>query len=123
MSARRNWRERVRKPQAGGVMRELGRLYGPGPRRREGLRRDLLPRPEDYYRARLPSLRPGDRGWAAARCPFHADKTASLSVNLEHGGWRCHAGCGSGDIITFTMRLHDVGFREACELLGAWGPR
>lgn len=119
MSGRRaSWR----KPEPS-AMRELGRLFGQGPRRRYGLRRDLLPSAEDYYRARLPDLRaPGATGWASARCPLHEDASASLSVNLEHGGWRCHAGCGSGDLISFERQLHGLTFREACESLRCWGP-
>ena len=78
--------------------------------------RDKLPQPEAYYRAHIESL--GARHaseWAQGRCPFHDDRTASLSVHLgsARGGWRCFAGCGSGDVVTFHMRLTGLGFAEA----------
>ncbi len=39
----------------------------------------------------------------SARCPFHEDKKTSFSVWRGDKGWRfkCHAGCGDGDEITF----------------------
>ncbi|TXH69869.1 MAG: hypothetical protein E6Q88_08975 [Lysobacteraceae bacterium] len=78
--------------------------------------RDRMPEPETYYRARVESL--GARhanGWAQGRCPFHDDGTASLSVHLDspRGGWRCFAGCGSGDLLAFHMRQTGMGFVEA----------
>lgn len=78
--------------------------------------RDHMPVPECYYRARVDRLGPRRRnGWAQGRCPFHDDGTASLSVNLDspRGGWRCFAGCGSGDLLAFHMRLSGLGFAEA----------
>lgn len=78
--------------------------------------RDQLPQPEAYYRAHVERL--GARhasDWAQGRCPFHDDRTASLSVHLGSvsGGWRCFAGCGSGDLLGFHMRLTGLGFAEA----------
>jgi hypothetical protein len=78
--------------------------------------RERLPEPETYYRARVETLGPRHgNGWAQGRCPFHDDGTASLSVHLDHprGGWRCFAGCGSGDLLAFHMRLSGMGFVEA----------
>ena len=82
--------------------------------------RDRLPEPANYYSARLPKLsRPNGAGWAQARCPFHEDRAASLSVNLVHGGWRCFAGCGAGDLLSFHERLTGMSFRDAvAELTG-----
>lgn len=103
------------------VMRELGRLYGPGPRRRFGLRRDLLPPAEDYFSARL-KLRPGSGPWRSAPCCFHEDKTPSLRVNIETGAFRCF-GCGAkgGDVLDFERLLHGLTFTEAARSLRAWG--
>jgi hypothetical protein len=44
----------------------------------------------------------------SARCPFHEDKDASFSVWQGDKGWqfKCHAGCGNGDEITF-LELHE----------------
>lgn len=78
--------------------------------------RERMPDPETYYRAHVEKLglRRGN-GWAQGRCPFHNDGTASLSINLDSqcGGWRCFAGCGSGDLLSFHMRLTGLAFVEA----------
>jgi DNA primase len=52
------------------------------------------------------------------RCPFHADKTASLKIYKESGkGWHCF-GCGKGGtVIDFAMQLFDLDFKAACERL------
>ena len=78
--------------------------------------RDRLPDPAAYYARHLPKLsHPNAEGWAQARCPFHDDKAASLSVHVTNsrGGWRCFAGCGSGDLVSFHMRLHGLPFPKA----------
>jgi hypothetical protein len=78
--------------------------------------RERMPEPETYYRTRVEKFSPRHaNGWAQGRCPFHDDGTASLSVHLDspRGGWRCFAGCGSGDLLSFHMRLTGLGFLEA----------
>ena len=50
--------------------------------------------------ASLPS-----RDQVMLKCPFHEDKTASLSVNLADGVWNCQAACGKGGIIDFEMAV------------------
>lgn len=82
--------------------------------------RDRLPDPAGYYSRHLPKLsKPNAAGWAQARCPFHTDRAASLSVNLRHGGWRCFAGCGQGDMVSFHERLTGLDFLDAArELAG-----
>lgn len=87
--------------------------------------RERMPEPETYYRARVEKL--GARhanGWAQGRCPFHDDGTASLSVHLDsaRGGWRCFAGCGSGDLLAFHMRLTGLGFADAVRDLVGGAP-
>lgn len=81
--------------------------------------RSCLPDPLEYYREHLHRLRLRGQ-WADAVCPFHEDKQASLSVNTNHGGWKCHAGCGSGDLLSFHERLTGQSFVEAAKDLGAW---
>lgn len=78
--------------------------------------RDRLPDPAAYYGQRLTKMaRPNAEGWAQARCPFHDDNSASLSVHLMNprGGWKCFAGCGGGDLVSFHMRLHGLAFPQA----------
>lgn len=58
-----------------------------------------------YFEARLQGQR--FRGTAEVKvvCPFHKDHTPSLSLNLEKGVWKCHAGCGQGGMIAFEMKF------------------
>lgn len=50
-------------------------------------------------------------------CPFHGDRSPSMSVWTD-GHWKCF-GCGAGgDVFAFVMRLYACDFREAVRLLG-----
>jgi DNA primase len=56
-----------------------------------------------------------DTGWRPIKCPFHSDRTASASVNIEIGGFRCH-GCGiSGDGIKIIEDQEHIDFEAALE--------
>ena len=58
-----------------------------------------------YYETRLANNRfHRVSGYYMAKCAFHDDKTASLSINTEKGVWKCHAGCGDGGMIDFEMK-------------------
>ncbi len=46
-----------------------------------------------------------DGGEGAAKCPFHEDRKASLSVNRESGLWFCHACNVGGTAHEFAERL------------------
>lgn len=52
------------------------------------------------------------------RCPFHNEqKGTSLAVYADH--WHCYGKCNTGgDVISWTMRFHNLSFKEACERLG-----
>jgi len=99
--------------------RAYAKLYS-RPERESRYRRDLLPDPSDYYTRHLHALRIHGE-WADAPCPFHEDKNPSLSVNLVHGGYLCHA-CGArgGDVLDFHRRLHGMDFIAAARDLNAW---
>ena len=69
-----------------------------------------LRRQIDKAKARLPLsdlmelLGDGDLYSCSALCPFHDDHSPSFSVFLTEGGdalWKCWAGCGVGDQITY----------------------
>src|SRR5215831_12962329 len=48
-----------------------------------------------------------ERAKKSAHCPFHEDKHESFSVWYNgHWNWKCHAGCGHGDEITF-LEVHE----------------
>lgn len=50
-------------------------------------------------------------------CPFHHEKTASFSVNVDGGYYHCF-GCGvSGDVIKFVQEIESVDFFEALKIL------
>ncbi len=56
---------------------------------------------------------PSSDGWAWMLCPLHDDTTPSMSVNLEHGGWRCAAGCGSGrDLARLVAEVTETDVRD-----------
>lgn len=50
-----------------------------------------------------------------ARCPFHEDRLASLSLDDAKGLWHCFAGCGGGDIFSFIMKVEKCDFKTALE--------
>ncbi|MHC5059391.1 MAG: CHC2 zinc finger domain-containing protein, partial [Planctomycetota bacterium] len=56
-----------------------------------------------------------------ARCPFHDDTEASLSVNFSDGVWVWHCfGCGEGgSIVDFEMKRHGISTGEAISCLAA----
>ncbi len=84
--------------------------------------RQRLPDPTVYYAEHVRKLGAvNSAGWAPGRCPFHEDREASLSVHLggDRGGWRCFAGCGHGDVVSFHQRLTGMDFKGAVrDLLG-----
>lgn len=83
-------------------------------------KRDLLPRPAEYFRSQG-LLLTGAGEWKNARCPFHNDTKPSLRVRLDTGGFRCMV-CGvkGGDVLAFHMQRYGLRFHEAAKQLGAW---
>lgn len=77
--------------------------------------------PLAFWQLHLPGqpLRPNPTGWCAVKCPWHADSAPSASVNVAHGGFRCHA-CGLHlDLIGACWRFHGGQFGAAiADLLG-----
>lgn len=49
-------------------------------------------------------------------CPFHDDHNPSLTVKGKR--WTCWSCGATGDVIDFTMRFHNIGFRDAVVKLG-----
>jgi AAA domain/CHC2 zinc finger len=58
-----------------------------------------------YFKYRLVDAKVPARGAFTARCPFHGDRTASLSVNLDKGVWNCHACNIGGGIFDFESQM------------------
>jgi len=68
-----------------------------------------------YFETRLSDQRIAATGRdVTIRCPFHDDRRGSLSVNVEKGVWKCHAGCGQGGIMDFEKRFSN------CDQAKAW---
>jgi DNA primase len=66
-------------------------------------------------RSRGIELRKNGKG-LKGRCPFHEDKTPSLSINPKENLWQCF-GCGAaGDAIRFIELFDKVDFRQAVEM-------
>jgi DNA primase len=62
----------------------------------------------------------GDSDRVAARlCPFHSDSTPSFSVFTFDGQqfWRCHAGCGAGDQISYLEATYNCSRGDAIRKL------
>jgi len=78
---------------------------------------------ESYYHERCGELkRVGDGSNALAKCPFHQDETASLSIHVPTGKWSCKAGCGAGNIISFHARIEELDTKTAyADLLQRYG--
>lgn len=61
--------------------------------------------------ARHYGFRPNRAGYIC--CPFHREKTPSLKIYPDKGGWHCF-GCGrGGTVIGFVMQLFDITFPQA----------
>ena len=59
--------------------------------------------------------RRGGNFWAC--CPFHNEKTPSLSIKQDGQFFKCF-GCGeSGNVITLVMKSENVDFMTAVEIL------
>ena len=64
-------------------------------------------------------LRNAGGGNLKGLCPFHDEKSPSLSVSPAKGLFHCF-GCGAGgDVIRFVERIENLSFTEAAEWLAA----
>jgi DNA primase len=55
-----------------------------------------------------------------ALCPFHPDKNPSLNISREKGLFHCF-GCGAGGTIYhFVMKIENVNFERAVEIIANW---
>jgi hypothetical protein len=80
--------------------------------------------PIQQAKARLPlpllmeQLGLGEHAKQNARCPFHDDRNPSFSIFQIGSAWffKCHAGCGTGDEISFLEKHHGITRSEAIEL-------
>ena len=76
--------------------------------------KQILPLPALLHREGL-----GDHAKKSARCPFHDDKRNSFSVYKNGSGefrFKCFAGCGAGDEITFLEKRREISRSDATKL-------
>ena len=62
--------------------------------------------------------RKGQYFWC--RCPFHGEKTPSLSINDRDNIFHCFGCHVGGDVIKFVMQIESLSFAEAVKLLASW---
>lgn len=62
------------------------------------------------------ALRPAANGFIGL-CPFHGEKTPSFHVHAERRFFHCFGCAAHGDVFDFLMRLKQVGFAEAVEMV------
>ena len=67
----------------------------------------------NYFAYRLPDENVSARDSVSVRCPFHPDRTASMSLKLSEAVWMCHAGCGGGGILDFERKMFPDGDLDA----------
>lgn len=72
---------------------------------------------EDFFPDREASS--NDGRWMIARCPFHDDRSPSMSIDVQNQVCSCLAGCTPKplDVIGFYARMHDLSNWEAIEAL------
>jgi len=55
----------------------------------------------------------------AGCCPFHDDRSPSFRIYANGTRWICHAGCGSGDVLDFIAKQHQVGTTDAVRIVSS----
>ena len=56
-------------------------------------------------------------------CPFHDDKTPSLSITPDKNVWHCLGACQSGgDVFSWVEKMHGVSFTKAYHMLKEQSP-
>lgn len=64
-----------------------------------------------HYNAEAEAKEIGDQ--AVRRCPLHDDRQPSFSYNTRKQVWKCHSGCGGGDVFSLIQAFEDCPFPDA----------
>lgn len=76
----------------------------------------IIPYVKKFYKDKIHIVRETNNV-AFASCIWHSEKTASLAF-FSNGSYKCF-GCGEhGDVITLTQSIENLGFQEACKMIG-----
>lgn len=80
------------------------------------LQAPLIPYVQQHYASIMP-IEKTSTNCVFTKCPWHQENTASLAL-FNNGTYKCF-GCGeSGDIITLVQKIENMGFQDACKLIG-----
>lgn len=80
------------------------------------LQAPLIPYVQNHYANILP-IEKVSTTCVFTKCPWHQEDTASLAL-FHNGTYKCF-GCGeSGDLITLVQKIENMGFQDACKLIG-----
>ncbi len=55
------------------------------------------------------------------RCVFHADSDPSFSVTEDNSTWFCFGCRNGGNLVSFVMKYHRVGYEQAIQMLCTYG--
>lgn len=84
-----------------------------------GFLRSLLPEPAAYFQGQELFPR-GSGAWFSTGCVFHGGRD-SMRVKRDSGAYVCmNCGVKGGDVLSYHMQAHGMGFVEAARDLGAW---
>lgn len=85
--------------------------------------RSKLPSPQIFWATHGIQLKTKN-GWVMAKCLFHDDTHASMGINVETGGFFCHACEAKGrDVLAAHQLITGCDFKTAAKTLGAWEER
>ncbi len=68
---------------------------------------------ERFYSRYLKNMKKTGTDKISAQCPFHDDQHNSFWFRINNGCWKCEAGCGSGNAITFLEKIEKISRKEA----------
>jgi len=66
-----------------------------------------------YYETRMGREIRKSGGSYIAKCPFHDDRSPSMSFNFDKGVWRCHTENIGGGMVDFEMKLNGCSASDA----------
>ena len=72
---------------------------------------------ERFYSRYLKNMKRTGTDKFQAQCPFHDDQHNSFWFRINNGCWKCEAGCGGGNAVTFLAKIEGITQKEAYKVL------
>jgi len=72
---------------------------------------------EKFYSKYLKNMKRAGTDKISAQCPFHDDQHNSFWFRTYNGCWKCEAGCGGGNAVTFLAKIERITQKEAYKVL------